>query len=110
MGICYRCSTASFIRASGNQMVNRYDSFTGDNCDCDDLFSFKSKERRRLSDSKCILLGMAKRVTGVGRQKNTHSHKTVKRLEIKRLMLVAKIGKHHIHNRKIAKGKLKARN
>ncbi len=30
---------------------------------------------------------MAKRATGVGRKRKTHSHKTKKRLEIKRLML-----------------------
>ncbi len=30
---------------------------------------------------------MAKRNTGVGKKKKTHSHKTKKRLEIKRLML-----------------------
>ncbi len=30
---------------------------------------------------------MAKRDTGVGKKKKTHSHKTAKRLEIKRLML-----------------------
>ena len=30
---------------------------------------------------------MAKRSTGVGKKRKTHSHKTAKRLEIKRLML-----------------------
>ncbi len=30
---------------------------------------------------------MAKRATGVGKKRKTHSHKTKKRLEIKRLML-----------------------
>lgn len=30
---------------------------------------------------------MAKRATGVGVKKKTHSHKTAKRLEIKRVML-----------------------
>jgi len=38
---------------------------------------------------------MAKRVTGVGKHKKTHSHKTKKRLEIKRLMLEQKAKKHH---------------
>lgn len=33
---------------------------------------------------------MAKRATGVGKKKKTHSKKTKKRLEIKRLMLEAK--------------------
>ena len=33
---------------------------------------------------------MAKRTTGVGKKKKTHSHKTAKRLEIKRQMLVEK--------------------
>ncbi len=36
---------------------------------------------------------MAKRSTGVGKHKKTHSHKTKKRLEIKRLMLEAKASK-----------------
>jgi hypothetical protein len=36
---------------------------------------------------------MAKRSTGVGKKKKTHSHKTAKRLEIKRLMLEAKANK-----------------
>jgi hypothetical protein len=36
---------------------------------------------------------MAKRSTGVGKHKKTHSHKTKKRLEIKRLMLAAKAAK-----------------
>ncbi|MDD5032254.1 MAG: hypothetical protein PHR36_04420 [Patescibacteria group bacterium] len=33
---------------------------------------------------------MAKRSTGVGKRRKTHSHKTKKRLEIKRLMLAQK--------------------
>lgn len=33
---------------------------------------------------------MAKRSTGVGNMKKSHSHKTKKRLEIKRVMLEAK--------------------
>jgi len=36
---------------------------------------------------------MAKRSTGVGNKKRTHSHKTKKRLEIKRLMLEKKRNK-----------------
>ncbi len=36
---------------------------------------------------------MAKRRTGVGKHKKSHSHKTKKRLEIKRLMLEAKASK-----------------
>ncbi len=36
---------------------------------------------------------MAKRSTGVGRRRKTHSHKTAKRLEIKRLMLEEKANK-----------------
>jgi hypothetical protein len=36
---------------------------------------------------------MAKRSTGVGKHKKFHSHKTKKRLEIKRLMLEAKAKK-----------------
>jgi len=36
---------------------------------------------------------MAKRTTGVGKHKRTHSRKTKKRLEIKRLMLEAKASK-----------------
>jgi hypothetical protein len=38
---------------------------------------------------------MAKRVTGVGKPKKTHSHKTKKRLAVKRLMLEAKKNKRH---------------
>ena len=38
---------------------------------------------------------MAKRNTGVGKYKKTHSHKTKKRLEAKRLMLEAKKKKKH---------------
>jgi len=36
---------------------------------------------------------MAKRSTGVGKMKKTHSHKTAKRLEIKRAMLEKKAEK-----------------
>ncbi|MDD5071444.1 MAG: hypothetical protein PHQ42_01780 [Patescibacteria group bacterium] len=36
---------------------------------------------------------MAKRRTGVGKRRKTHSHKTKKRLETKRLMLEAKAKK-----------------
>jgi len=36
---------------------------------------------------------MAKRKTGVGKYRKSHSHKTKKRLEIKRLMLEAKANK-----------------
>lgn len=36
---------------------------------------------------------MAKRSTGVGKMKKSHSHKTAKRLEIKRQMLEAKAKK-----------------
>ena len=36
---------------------------------------------------------MAKRNNGVGKKKKTHSHKTAKRLEIKRLMLEKKAKK-----------------
>lgn len=36
---------------------------------------------------------MAKRSTGVGNRRKTHSHKTAKRLEIKRLMLEEKAKK-----------------
>jgi len=36
---------------------------------------------------------MSKRITGVGKHKKSHSHKTKKRLEIKRLMLEAKASK-----------------
>jgi len=39
---------------------------------------------------------MAKRKTGVGRYRKSHSHKTKKRLEIKRLMLEAKANKRSI--------------
>lgn len=37
---------------------------------------------------------MAKRSTGVGRRRKTHSHKTAKRLEIKRVMLEEKAKKN----------------
>lgn len=36
---------------------------------------------------------MAKRETGIGKNKKSHSHKTKKRLEAKRLMLDAKASK-----------------
>jgi len=36
---------------------------------------------------------MAKRSTGVGKHKKTHSHKTAKRLEAKRVMLEKKASK-----------------
>ena len=36
---------------------------------------------------------MARRSTGVGKHKKSHSHKTKKRLEIKRLMLEAAASK-----------------
>jgi hypothetical protein len=36
---------------------------------------------------------MAKRSTGVGKRKKAHSHKTAKRLEIKRVMLEEKAKK-----------------
>ena len=36
---------------------------------------------------------MAKRLTGVGKKKKSHSHKTAKRLEIKRLMLEERANK-----------------
>lgn len=36
---------------------------------------------------------MAKRATGVGKMKKSHSHKTAKRLEIKRVMLEEKAAK-----------------
>jgi hypothetical protein len=38
---------------------------------------------------------MAKRSTGVGKGKKSHSHKTAKRLEVKRLMLEEKANKKH---------------
>ncbi len=38
---------------------------------------------------------MAKRSTGVGKRKKSRSHKTKKRLEIKRLMLEKKKNKKH---------------
>lgn len=38
---------------------------------------------------------MAKRRTGVGKKKRTHSHKTKKRLEIKRQMLALRASKRH---------------
>ncbi len=36
---------------------------------------------------------MAKRTTGVGKMKKSHSHKTAKRLEVKRVMLEEKAKK-----------------
>ncbi len=39
---------------------------------------------------------MAKRTTGVGVRKKSHSHKTKKRLEAKRVMLEAKAAKRKI--------------
>ncbi len=36
---------------------------------------------------------MAKRLTGVGKKKKSRSHKTAKRLEIKRIMLEEKAAK-----------------
>jgi hypothetical protein len=53
---------------------------------------------------------MAKRATGVGKHGKIHSHKTKKRLEIKRQMLVVKNSKHRKHNRKISLGKLNSKN
>ena len=44
---------------------------------------------------------MAKRATGVGSKKTNHPHKTKKRLEAKRAMLVEKAGKNTRHTRKI---------
>lgn len=38
---------------------------------------------------------MAKRDTGVGKKKRTHSYKTKKRLEIKHKMLAARAAKKH---------------
>lgn len=38
---------------------------------------------------------MAKRPTGVGKKKKSRSHKTKKRLEIKRQMLAKKASKRH---------------
>ena len=43
---------------------------------------------------------MAKRDTGVGVHKKAHSHKTKKRLEIKRLMLEAKAAKQSKRGKK----------
>ncbi len=42
---------------------------------------------------KCILISMAKRNTGLGKKKKSHSKKTQKRLEIKREMLAKKASK-----------------
>jgi hypothetical protein len=52
---------------------------------------------------------MAKRTTGVGNHNKSKSHKTKKRLEIKRQMLMLLNSKNRKHNRKIAAGKLIAR-
>jgi len=41
---------------------------------------------------------MAKRDTGVGKNKKSHSHKTKKRLEVKRVMLETKAEKRKKHN------------
>jgi hypothetical protein len=38
---------------------------------------------------------MAKRDTGVGKMKKSHSYKTQKRLAAKREMLARKLSKHH---------------
>jgi hypothetical protein len=38
---------------------------------------------------------MAKRLTGVGKKKKTSSHKTAKRLEIKRVMLEERAAKRN---------------
>jgi hypothetical protein len=39
---------------------------------------------------------MAKRETGVGKNKKSHSHKTKKRLEVKKLMLETKAKKQGV--------------
>lgn len=44
---------------------------------------------------------MAKRATGVGSKKKSHPYKTKKRLELKRQMLVEKLGKNMRHTRPI---------
>lgn len=44
---------------------------------------------------------MAKRATGVGSKKQSHPHKTAKRLEAKRQMLIEKLGKERRHNRPV---------
>jgi len=41
---------------------------------------------------------MAKRTTGVGKSKPSNSHKTAKRLEIKKVMLEEKAAKKHKKN------------
>jgi len=41
---------------------------------------------------------MAKRTTGVGKNKKSHSRKTKKRLEVKKVMLEAKAMKKLKHN------------
>jgi len=50
---------------------------------------------------------MAKRATGVGKHGKIRNHKTAKRLEVKRLMLIEKNSKHRKHNRKINPERLK---
>ena len=47
------------------------------------------------SDRWCKITSMAKRRTGVGKEKKSHSYKTKKRLEIKRQMLAKKATKKH---------------
>ncbi len=42
---------------------------------------------------------MEKRATGIGKRRKSHSHKTKKRLEIKRLMLEAKAEKWKKNNK-----------
>jgi hypothetical protein len=44
---------------------------------------------------------MAKRSTGVGKMKKSHSRKTAKRLEVKRVMLEEKATKKLKHNVKV---------
>jgi hypothetical protein len=44
---------------------------------------------------------MAKRITGVGRKKKSHTHKTKKRLAAKREMLKVKASKNYRHTRPI---------
>jgi hypothetical protein len=50
---------------------------------------------------------MAKRATGVGKHGKITNHKTKKRLEVKRQMLLAKAAKHLRHTRPINKERLK---
>ena len=60
------------------------------------LIIFQNPKAGKISDFGAELKDMAKRPTGVGKRKKSHSHKTKKRLEIKRLMLkaLAKKRKH----------------